>query len=316
MGDAHCPLGLALALRGGPLPAVELDPRAVSFHAGHTLSARRPFVAGRTYGVRARIAEVFEKSGRSGPLTVVVRTAELYDAERRRGGHSRAADRALARSRTPPSPRPASRFPTTTGCRRRPTGIWTSGRRSLSCAAGRRTRRRCTATPARSAVGSRSSRIRTSRADWASPTSSFPGRCSRPSSKTCWRTTCRPGISTELSLSFRVSVVVDEPIASDAPWSPRCRPRADRLVADLTLENSSGERAAVGHRRPCAAVPSCTNATRARCRARSRPRRRSQPTEQSQMARLPRRRVHLRVRRRPDQKEGAPLREPFGDAGG
>ena len=80
-GRRPLPLGLALALRGGPLPAVELDPRAVSFHAGHTLSARRPFVAGRTYGVRARIAEVFEKSGRSGPLTVVARTAELYDAD-------------------------------------------------------------------------------------------------------------------------------------------------------------------------------------------------------------------------------------------
>jgi hypothetical protein len=80
-GRRTLPLGLALTLRGGPLPAVELDPRAVSFHAGHTLSAQRSFVAGRTYGVRARIAEVFEKSGRSGPLTVVARTAELYDAD-------------------------------------------------------------------------------------------------------------------------------------------------------------------------------------------------------------------------------------------
>ena len=73
------PLGLALALRGGPRPSVELAPETVSVHAGHVLVAHRAFAAERRYRVLARIAEVFEKSGRSGPLTVVVRTAELRD---------------------------------------------------------------------------------------------------------------------------------------------------------------------------------------------------------------------------------------------
>lgn len=70
------PLGLALALRGGPTPGIELETGTVSFHAGHTIIAHQPFVSG-TYRIRARISDIFEKSGRSGPLTVVVRSAEL-----------------------------------------------------------------------------------------------------------------------------------------------------------------------------------------------------------------------------------------------
>ena len=72
----HLPLGLALALRGGPTPGIELETGTVSFHAGHTIIAHQPFVSS-TYRVRARISDIFEKSGRSGPLTVVVRSAEL-----------------------------------------------------------------------------------------------------------------------------------------------------------------------------------------------------------------------------------------------
>jgi hypothetical protein len=96
-GRRTLPLGLALALRGGPLPAVELNPRAVSFHAGHssarTAIRRRPHVT----TVRARIAEVFEKSGRSGPHRRRAHRRAVRRRRRRRG-HSRAADRALART--------------------------------------------------------------------------------------------------------------------------------------------------------------------------------------------------------------------------
>lgn len=48
-----------------------------------------------------------------------------------------------------------------------------------------------------------------------------------------------------LSLSFRVSVIVDEPIALRAVVT-ELAPRQDRLAVDLTLENRHGEAAAVG----------------------------------------------------------------------
>lgn len=73
----EAPLGFALALRGGPAPDVDLAPDTVSVHAGHVITAHRPLVAPARYTVRARISDVFEKSGRSGPLTVIARCADI-----------------------------------------------------------------------------------------------------------------------------------------------------------------------------------------------------------------------------------------------
>jgi acyl dehydratase len=50
---------------------------------------------------------------------------------------------------------------------------------------------------------------------------------------------------THLSLTLRVSVLVDEPIALTAMVT-EMSPQGRRLVADLTLENSSGEQATAG----------------------------------------------------------------------
>jgi len=74
---AVAPLGYALTLRG-PVPEVALEADTVSVHAGHTITAPRPLTAPGTYTVRARLAEVFEKSGRSGPLTVIVRQTAIH----------------------------------------------------------------------------------------------------------------------------------------------------------------------------------------------------------------------------------------------
>jgi hydroxyacyl-ACP dehydratase HTD2-like protein with hotdog domain len=103
------PLGLAFALRGSPVPEVEFAPGTVSVHAGHTISLRRRFTAPARYRATSRIGAVFEKSGRSGPLTVVSRIAQLHDA----GGAIVAIieDQQIARWRptSPPSaPVPAS----------------------------------------------------------------------------------------------------------------------------------------------------------------------------------------------------------------
>ena len=45
--------------------------------AGQEFEFRDELVAGETYRVTAKIAEVYEKTGRSGPLGVIVREVEL-----------------------------------------------------------------------------------------------------------------------------------------------------------------------------------------------------------------------------------------------
>ncbi|MEO8601946.1 MAG: hypothetical protein ABI629_05165 [bacterium] len=77
------PLGLALTLRGGPVPPVALREQTVSVHGGHALRSLAPLVTGDRYRVRTRIDRIFEKSGRSGPLTVIARSASLRS---QRGG--------------------------------------------------------------------------------------------------------------------------------------------------------------------------------------------------------------------------------------
>lgn len=77
----RAPLGFALAMRGGPQPEVELSPQTVSVHAGHRIALERPLVAPARYRMRTRLADVFEKSGRSGALTVLVRRAEILDMD-------------------------------------------------------------------------------------------------------------------------------------------------------------------------------------------------------------------------------------------
>jgi hydroxyacyl-ACP dehydratase HTD2-like protein with hotdog domain len=71
------PLGFALALRGGPRPEIEYSPNTLSVHAGHVIFAQEPFTAPAVYRVRSRIADVFEKSGRSGALTVIAHRTEI-----------------------------------------------------------------------------------------------------------------------------------------------------------------------------------------------------------------------------------------------
>lgn len=73
------PLGLALSVRGAALAAMELAPQAVGVHGGHTVTLSGPFVFPAVYRVAARIDQVFEKSGRSGPLTVIARSSLLSD---------------------------------------------------------------------------------------------------------------------------------------------------------------------------------------------------------------------------------------------
>ena len=236
------PLGLALALRGGPRPEVELDADTVSVHAGHALVAHHPFVTGR-YRVRARIAEIFEKSGRSGPLTVIVRTAELCDQsnavvvairEQQIARWQRAADppprdhAGHATSRERERDEPLDIGSTIALERRRAPGAAAVAAYAGSLSGGERL------------FSDSGFARRLGYADVIVPGPIQSALCEDLLARSlpAWNLT-------DLSLSFRVSVIADEPITLQALVT-ELDPHAGRLVADLTLENAAGDRAAVG----------------------------------------------------------------------
>jgi acyl dehydratase len=105
VGDAaslHAPLHEApptfcLALRRGFTPDIVLPEHLFGMHGGHDLEFCMPIRVGGTYRVSARITDVYEKSGRSGPLVVVVREAVIRDARGRCA--ARIVDRQIIRAR-------------------------------------------------------------------------------------------------------------------------------------------------------------------------------------------------------------------------
>jgi acyl dehydratase len=69
-----------MQMRGGRMvPDVALEPGLVSLHAGQELEFYDEICAGQTYTTTAKIAEVYEKTGRSGPLGVIVREVTIKD---------------------------------------------------------------------------------------------------------------------------------------------------------------------------------------------------------------------------------------------
>lgn len=74
------PPTFCMHLRGGKVvPEVPLEPGLASLHAGQELEFNDEIYADRTYTVVARLAEVYEKTGRSGPLGVIVREMLVKD---------------------------------------------------------------------------------------------------------------------------------------------------------------------------------------------------------------------------------------------
>lgn len=75
----EAPPTFCLALPHGFRPEMELPADLFGVNGGHDLEFHRPIRAGETYHVRARLTDVFEKSGRSGALTVIVRETAITD---------------------------------------------------------------------------------------------------------------------------------------------------------------------------------------------------------------------------------------------
>jgi len=76
-GDA--PPTFCISMRRGMTPDVTLPPDMFGVYGGHDIEFHHPIRAGESYRVTGKIAELYEKSGRSGTLTVVVREALISD---------------------------------------------------------------------------------------------------------------------------------------------------------------------------------------------------------------------------------------------
>ena len=75
------PPTFCMHLRGGRMvPDVPLEPGFTSLHAGQEFEFYDEIYAGRTYSAVGKLVEVYEKTGRSGPLGVIVREMVVRDA--------------------------------------------------------------------------------------------------------------------------------------------------------------------------------------------------------------------------------------------
>ena len=239
----HLPLGLALALRGAPRPALELAAEAVSVHAGHTLAAHRPFVAERRYRLLSRIGDVFEKSGRSGPLTVIVRTSELLDEHGATVVTIREQQIARWRGR-PTEPRPIQV--------RHADGESVAPEESVEIGSTIAVEHRL-APDARTVHGYAASLSGReplfSDAEFARELGYadviVPGPVQSALLEALLARHLPRWDLVDLSLTFRVSVIAGEPISLTA-MVIEADDQGHRLVLDLTVENSHAERAAVG----------------------------------------------------------------------
>ena len=82
--DVLAPPLFCLQLRGDRrVPEVEIAPGFVTLNGGQELEFYDDLCAGQTYTATAKLAEVYEKTGRSGPLGVVVREVAIKNAEGR-----------------------------------------------------------------------------------------------------------------------------------------------------------------------------------------------------------------------------------------
>ena len=77
--SGEAPPTFCLSMRRGMTPEVQLPPNMFGIYGGHDLEFHHPIRAGEQYRATNTIVEVYEKIGRSGTLTVVVREAVICD---------------------------------------------------------------------------------------------------------------------------------------------------------------------------------------------------------------------------------------------
>lgn len=112
--SGEAPPTFCLSMRRGMTPDVPLEADMFGVYGGHDLEFHHPIRAGERYRITGRIAEVYEKIGRSGTLTVVVREADIRD----QAGEvaAKITERQIVRKR-PDAPVPAARTATRASAR-------------------------------------------------------------------------------------------------------------------------------------------------------------------------------------------------------
>jgi len=78
---AVAPPTFCLTLHAGMTPRIELPPDVFGVYGGHDLIFHGTLRAGETYSRGVCLSDVYEKSGRSGGLTVVVRHGTIAAAD-------------------------------------------------------------------------------------------------------------------------------------------------------------------------------------------------------------------------------------------
>jgi len=76
----EAPPSFCLALRRGLTPQVQLPADMFGVYGGHDLEFHRPIRAGERYRLTGRVTDVYEKMGRSGPLTIIAREVIVRDS--------------------------------------------------------------------------------------------------------------------------------------------------------------------------------------------------------------------------------------------
>ena len=78
--DIIAPPTFCMQIRGGRLlPEVPVDPGYTTLHAGQEFEFYDEMCAGQRYTAVGKLVEVYEKTGRSGPLGVIVREMIIRD---------------------------------------------------------------------------------------------------------------------------------------------------------------------------------------------------------------------------------------------
>ncbi|MGH7789578.1 MAG: hypothetical protein ACRERC_22090 [Candidatus Binatia bacterium] len=246
----RAPLGLALALRGGPQPEVELSPQTLSVHAGHHITIERPLTAPGRYQIRTRLADVFEKSGRSGALTVVVRRASIVAEDG--AVHALVEDQQIVRWQRAAAPQPAQ--PADDG------GRATAHERSAAARhepeVGDQIGFERRPAPDADAVRHYSAWVgggeqlfvdREFAHSLGYRNVIVPGPVQSALLEALLRRALPAWELRRLSATFRLSLIAAEPITLRAVVvEHHVRPDGPRLICDLAIENSDGDRAAIG----------------------------------------------------------------------
>jgi hydroxyacyl-ACP dehydratase HTD2-like protein with hotdog domain len=103
--NGEAPPTFCISMRRGMTPDVTLPPDMFGVYGGHDIEFHHPIRAGESYRVTGKIAEVYEKIGRSGTLTVVMREALIIDGNG--AVAARIVERQIVRQR-PPAAAPAT----------------------------------------------------------------------------------------------------------------------------------------------------------------------------------------------------------------